>query len=605
MRTRRPADTDRVPPEVSVLLLAFLGLAIAAVPVARGRLGGIERLRFRRPWTVGLALAIQVVVISVLRGPADPVHVGLHVCSYVLGAWFLFENRRIPGVWLMAAGAASNIVAIVANGGVMPAAPSALTTAGLPLAVSTFKNSAALAQPRLLFLGDVFAVPASWPLHNVFSIGDVLLALGAAMTIHAVCGSRLIPSSAPDFSRLFGDGRFVRLWSAQAISNLGDWSYTLATAAVLAGRTRDPGSLALLIAFQVAPATVSGLVLAPLVDRYSRRRLMILTDVVRAAAVATLLVGTPSVLHIYAVAFCLGTCGAVFQPSLQATIPNIVDRDRLVAANSLIAGTYYFAVMAGPPVGGFLVARFAAESVFAINAVSFVVSALLIASVPIATRVAEDARGPVARELRDGLRYVVTTRLVRSLLLVMGIVIVAAGTKAPLESLFVLNTLSLGAQALGLLAGSWGLGMIFGAALAPTLARAWARERLFAWSVLVVGIAVAAASRATELPPVLLAWLVAGFANAVGDVSYDTLLQERTPDALRGRVFAANGVVVNAAFLLGTGASALFGGVLGVRATYGLSAVVLVAAAILARLRLPAATRGAPAPVAAGTVSRS
>jgi MFS family permease len=584
-----------------VLLLAFLALATAAVPLARGRLGRIEHLRFRHAWAIALALLVQVLIISVLPGPADVLHATLHVCSYGLGAWWLFENRRIPGIWLMAVGAAMNITAIVANGGVMPAAPSALTAAGLPITVSTFKNSTALAAPRLPFLGDIFAVPASWPLHNVFSIGDVALALGAAMTIHAVCGSRLIPSSAPEFGRLFGDGRFVRLWAAQVISNLGDWSYTLATAAVLATRTKSPGSLALLIAFQVAPATLSGALLAPLVDRYPRRRLMIVADVCRAAAVGSLLVGSPSVAHVYAVAFCLGTCGAVFQPSLQASIPNIVDRGRLVAANSLIAGTYYFAVMAGPPLGGFLVARFAPMSVFGINAFSFAVSAALIATVPLAHARPSDERTPVARQLREGLRFVASTRLIRSLLLVMGVVIVAAGTKAPLESLFVLNTLSLGAGALGLLAGSWGLGMIFGAILAPTLARTWARERLFAWSVLVVGIAVAFASRATELPPVLLAWLLAGFANAVGDVCYETLLQERTPDRVRGRVFAASGVMVNAAFLAGTGISAVFGDLFGVRAAYGVSAAALIGGALLARRLL--LDPGAIVPLAASAAA--
>jgi MFS family permease len=581
-----------------VLLLAFLGLAVAAVPVARGRLTRIEHLRFRHVWAIALALVMQIVVISVVPGPADVLHLSIHLCSYVLGAWFLYENRRMPGIWLMGLGASLNITAIVANGGIMPAAPSALTSAGLPLAVTGFKNSIALSEPRLLFLGDIFAVPASLPLHNVFSIGDVALAFGAAMTIHAVCGSRLIPSSAPDFGRLLRDAAFVRLWSAQVVSNLGDWSYTLATAAVLAARTGSPGSLALLIAFQVAPAALSGVLLAPVVDRYPRRRLMILADVARAAAVGSLLIDVPSVGHVYAVAFCLGVCGAVFQPSLQASIPNLVDRDRLMAANSLISGTYYFAVMAGPPLGGFLVARFAASSVFAINAASFAVSAALIATVRIAHR-PDVERKPVRAEIADGLRYVATTRVVRSLLIVMAIVIVAAGTKAPLESLFVLNTLSLGTNALGLLAGSWGLGMVFGAIVAPSLARTWSRERLFAWSIMAVGVAIAFASRADELPPVLLAWLVAGFANAVGDVCYETLLQERTPDRVRGRVFAASGVVVNASFLAGTGLSAAVGDASGVRAAYGVAAIALLMAALFARRLLPARSsrlrRSAPA----------
>jgi len=574
----------------ALLLLAFFGVAIALVPLARGRLDGIERLRFRHLWAIVLALAMQIAVITLFPGPPTLLRLSVHLGSYAMGAWFLFLNRRIPGVWLMGTGATLNLIAIVANGGVMPAAPSALATAGLPLTVGRFVNSGALPEPRLLFLGDIFAVPASWPLHNVFSIGDVALVLGAAMTVHAVCGSRLVPSAAPDFGRLLADGRFVRLWGAQAISNVGDWSYTLATAAVLATRTRSPSALALLLMFQVAPAAVFGVVFAPLADRYSRKWLMIAADALRAGAVGSLLIGTPSVAHVYAVAFCLGTFGAVFQPSLHASIPNVVQRDRLVAANSLIAGTYYFAVMAGPLLGGLLVSRFTAGSVFALNAASFTLSGILIATIRLPQEPRRTRRSAIAYELREGLRYMNSTPIVRTLLLVMGIVILAAGTKAPLESLFVLETLSLDARALGLLAGSWGLGMVFGALLAPGLARVWPRERLLTWSVTVVAASVAVASGAGELQPILLAWLIAGAANAVGDVAYETLLQERTPDRMRGRVFAASGVIVNIAFFAGTVASALIGDALGVRIAYAASAVTLFGGALLARrLLLPRA----------------
>jgi hypothetical protein len=106
---------------------------------------------------------------------------------------FLAANWRLPGLPLAALGAALNLLAIVANGGVMPASPSALAAAGLPVDQPGFQNSAALADPRLAFLGDVFAVPASWPLSNVFSVGDLLIGAGLAWGLHRVCGSRLVP----------------------------------------------------------------------------------------------------------------------------------------------------------------------------------------------------------------------------------------------------------------------------------------------------------------------------------------------------------------------------------------------------------------------------
>jgi hypothetical protein len=91
---------------------------------------------------------------------------------------------------------ALNLLAIAVNGGVIPASPAALAAAWLPLHQPGFQNSTALPEPRLGFLGDVFSIPASWPLSNVFSVGDVLSALGVAWALHRICRSRLIPSRA-------------------------------------------------------------------------------------------------------------------------------------------------------------------------------------------------------------------------------------------------------------------------------------------------------------------------------------------------------------------------------------------------------------------------
>ena len=90
----------------------------------------------------------------------------------------------------------ANLAAIVANGGVMPASGDALEAAGLVTDVEQFTNSGVVADPNLLFLGDVFAVPAGSPLANVFSIGDVCMALGVFLLIHAVTASRLAPGRA-------------------------------------------------------------------------------------------------------------------------------------------------------------------------------------------------------------------------------------------------------------------------------------------------------------------------------------------------------------------------------------------------------------------------
>jgi hypothetical protein len=174
-----------------MLIGLVLLLCLASVPLARGRLGALADVRFTAPWLAVAAIAVQVLAISVVPQGADWPHHAAHVASYGLVAGFVWANRRLPYLWLAAIGGGLNLVAIVANGGVMPADPDALAAAGIEQKAGEFANSTAIAHPHLRFLGDVFAVPSSWLASNVFSVGDVVLVIAAFLALHSVCGSRL------------------------------------------------------------------------------------------------------------------------------------------------------------------------------------------------------------------------------------------------------------------------------------------------------------------------------------------------------------------------------------------------------------------------------
>jgi hypothetical protein len=175
-----------------MLLVAAVLLSALAVPLLGGRLGALAELRLRHLWAAFAALGLAILGIG-LPGLPDGLRSALLVAAYPVGAVFLLANRRVPGMPLVALGGALNLLAITANGGVMPASPTAMARAGLALDESGFQSSAAVAEPRLAFLGDVFAIPASWPLSNVFSVGDVLIGVGLVWGLHRVCGSRLAP----------------------------------------------------------------------------------------------------------------------------------------------------------------------------------------------------------------------------------------------------------------------------------------------------------------------------------------------------------------------------------------------------------------------------
>jgi len=174
-----------------MFLLLVLALAVALVPVSGGRLRALSDLRFRAPWLLFASLGILVGLLT-FPGEENWIRTALYLATYPLTAAFVIVNRRVPGLWIVGIGALLNFAAIAANGGVMPASAQALRAAGLVADPDVYSNSAVLADPRLLFLGDVFAIPRSWPFANVYSVGDVVIVLGAAYTVHRVAGSRLV-----------------------------------------------------------------------------------------------------------------------------------------------------------------------------------------------------------------------------------------------------------------------------------------------------------------------------------------------------------------------------------------------------------------------------
>ncbi len=166
---------------VFVLYAIVVGLVVGRV--LGGRLDGLATLSFRWPWVAIGGLAVQVGLFAVPPGAGlDRLGPALYVASTAAVLVFVLANARLRGMPVVALGAALNLVAIVANGGIMPASAAALRAAGLEPS-SGFTNSDVLASPALASLGDVFAIPAWMPLANVFSIGDVLVALGIAVVV--------------------------------------------------------------------------------------------------------------------------------------------------------------------------------------------------------------------------------------------------------------------------------------------------------------------------------------------------------------------------------------------------------------------------------------
>ncbi len=178
------------------MIIAATGALLLLAPVlVGGRLSRLGGVRFRAGWTVVAAILLQVLVIELLTGPRRLLDAG-HIVSYLLAGAFVLANRRIPGLLLIGAGCASNGITITVNGGTLPASAWAMRTAGIA-PTSDFVNTGLVAHPRLALLGDVLAIPAPLPFANTFSVGDLLIMVGATYAAFRICGTRWTAAWAP------------------------------------------------------------------------------------------------------------------------------------------------------------------------------------------------------------------------------------------------------------------------------------------------------------------------------------------------------------------------------------------------------------------------
>src|SRR5271165_1025584 len=190
------------------------------------------------------------------------------------------------------------------------------------------------------------------------------------------------------------NANFRRLWLAQIVSENGDWFYTLAIYSLLLDLTGKASSVALALVLQVLPHTLLGPLAGMVNDRFSRRKVMIATDLLRMVIVACmLLVRSPrSVWVIYPLLFLETVMVAFFEPARTAVIPSIVAEGDVIVANTLSSATWSFDLAIGSVLGGVVAAWLGRDAVFVLNALSFVVSALLISRMHFVESHADEAR---------------------------------------------------------------------------------------------------------------------------------------------------------------------------------------------------------------------
>jgi MFS family permease len=331
---------------------------------------------------------------------------------------------------------------------------------------------------------------------------------------------------------------FALLFWATAGSAVGTYLAALALSVDIFDRTSSGTWLAALLIADFLPIVVIGITLGPLVDRLSRRRLMIVSDLVRAATFLVLpFVDRPAL--IVAFAAVNGVATGFFRPAAWAGFPNLVPEEDREQATSLLSTVEHAAWMLGPVVAGALLATSGTDVAYVVNAATFLLSAALVARIPGSSLRSDE---PITRghwdDLRAGVGLVFRSRPLLTVLVAWNVSALATAFVNVAEVPLVKDELGGGNVGLGFLVGATGLGLVIGSFFAASVLERLGMRVLYAGSLLVmaVGFGVASASPTVAVAAVLAAFATIG--NGAAIVCNQLLVQEGAPDAMRGRALA-------------------------------------------------------------------
>ncbi|MGH2616160.1 MAG: MFS transporter [Thermomicrobiales bacterium] len=385
---------------------------------------------------------------------------------------------------------------------------------------------------------------------------------------------------------------FRRLWLAQTISQIGGQVTYLAlplTAAISLQAT--PAQMGLLTAMGAMPSLIVGLIAGEVVDRRARRPILISADLVRAVLLATIplawIAGVLSMPLLYVVAFLAGACALFFDIAYQAFVPSLLDRQKLVEGNSLLELSRSAAEVIGPTLGGGLVQVLKAPLAIAVDACSFLASAVLIARI----RIQEPRRhlpataGSIWRTALTGMREVGRSAPLRALAVSLAAIGLFNAMIEAVVILYLTRSVGLAPGLLGLVFAIGSAGFVVGALLPARLVRAIGVGPTLAASIAVIGLSdLALPLVGQDVRLVALAVALGQFFFGLGltvfRVAQISVRQAIVPDLLLGRVGGALNVLGWGIAPLGAVVGGLLGQMVGLRWTLVVGALLEAATAI-------------------------
>lgn len=385
---------------------------------------------------------------------------------------------------------------------------------------------------------------------------------------------------------------FALLWTGGLISMIGNWVLLAALPFHVYALTGSALATSGLLMAYIAPGIVFGSVAGVFVDRWDRKRTMVLTSLMQAVIMLglTAVRSADMVWFIYLITFAEATLSQFFRPAENALLPLLVGEEHLMAANSLNALNDNLARLVGPAVGGALLGLVGFYSVAIVDAATYLLAGLLIAlvSAPKREAVAVAETAVTARWLqvwRDwvaGLKLVRGNRILASTFLIIGIAMFGDAIISAILVVFVQVDMGLSAVEFGWMMTARGIGGLIGGLLIAQMNQKFTATQLMTWGLFISGALLLVVVNIPILAVALPILTILGVAAIAWIVSIQTTLQTNTGDAFRGRVFGAFGTTTTLLMFVGSALSGLLADQVGAVPLMNGAALIYVVSGLLA-----------------------
>jgi len=363
------------------------------------------------------------------------------------------------------------------------------------------------------------------------------------------------------FIQVLKNRNFSLFWSGQIVSQFGDQLNQMALVALIYMIGASGVEFSKLMILGIVPTLFFGPVSGVFVDRWKRKKVMVNSDILRGVLVLSIPFLKRSILSVYAVMFLVFIINKFFLSARSASIPNIVNREHLLVANSLSTSAYTLTIVLGSGIGGIIVSLTGWKTGFYIDSITYFISALLLSLVTV--REPSKVDTPTAKDdmsikssishfkndIKVGFKEITQNESVLFAVLALSMIMSVAGVSFVLFPVLVRNTFRLGTGSLGILISILGGGLLLGSSAVGKFGHKLAREKLILLSFLFTGIIILMLSRSSAFLYFLSGTFLLGISVAPIFIVTETILQENVIDAVRGKVFGTKVAIVNAAFL--------------------------------------------------------